>query len=118
VGWGFRIGPQGADVKQYQFVLPQSVGDLWLTELAQQCAEAIKPHLAGLSEPRQVVLVCMAYQLGVAGLLGFKNMLAATASGDYKKAAAEMLNSRWARQTPNRAQRMAKQMESGQYELE
>lgn len=118
VGWGFRIGPQGADIKQYQFTLPQSVGDLWLHELAKQFADLIAPQLAGLSEPRQVVLVCMAYQMGVDGLLAFKKMLAATAAGDYKTAAAEMLNSRWAKQTPKRAQRMAKQMEFGKYELE
>lgn len=117
VGWGFRIGPQGADIKQYQFTLPQAVGDLWLQELVEQVALRIAPQLVGLSEPRQVVLVCMAYQMGVDGLLAFKKMLAAAAKGDYTTAAAEMLNSRWARQTPTRAQRMAKQMETGQYEL-
>lgn len=117
VGWGFRIGPQGADIKLYQFSLPQAVGDLWLQELASQFADQISPQLVGLSEPRQVVLVCMAYQLGVDGLLAFKKMLAATAKGDYTTAAAEMLNSRWARQTPARAQRMAEQMRTGNYEL-
>lgn len=117
VGWGFRIGPQGADIKQYQFTLPQAAGNLWLQELVEQVAQRIAPQLAGLSEPRQVVLVCMAYQMGVDGLLAFKKMLAATAEGDYTTAAAEMLNSRWARQTPTRAQRMAKQMGAGQYEL-
>lgn len=117
VGWGFRIGPQGADIKQYQFTLPQSAGDAWLQELVGQVAQRIAPQLAGLSEPRQAVLVCMAYQMGVEGLLAFKKMLAATERGDYATAAAEMLNSRWARQTPVRAQRMAKQMETGQYEL-
>lgn len=117
VGWGFRIGPQGADIKQYQFTLPQAVGDLWLQELAGQIADRIAPQLAGLSDPRQVVLVCMAYQMGVDGLLAFKKMLAATAKGDYTTAAAEMLNSRWARQTPARAQRMAEQMRTGHYEL-
>lgn len=117
VGWGFRIGPQGADIKQYQFTLPQAVGDLWLRELVEQVAQRIAPQLAGISEPRQAVLVCMAYQMGVDGLLAFKKMLAATAMGDYDTAADEMLNSRWARQTPNRARRMAEQMRTGQYEL-
>lgn len=117
VGWGFRIGPQGADIKQYQFTLTQPVGDLWLQELAAQVADRISPQLAGLSEPRQVVLVCMAYQMGVDGLLAFKKMLAATSAGDYDTAAAEMLNSRWARQTPVRAQRMAAQMRTGHYGL-
>lgn len=117
VGWGFRVGPQGADIKLYQFTLPQPVGDLWLQELAAQIAIQIAPQLAGLSEPRQVVLVCMAYQLGIDGLLAFKKMLAATSAGDYDTAAAEMLNSRWARQTPVRAQRMAAQMRTGHYEL-
>lgn len=51
-----------------------------------------------LSIARQEVLVCMAYNLGVSGLLKFKKMLTALQIHDYKQAAAEMLDSLWALQ--------------------
>ena len=53
-----------------------------------------------LSETRQAVLLNMAFQMGVNGLLGFKNTLKTIESGDYSKAAKEMLMSKWASQTP------------------
>lgn len=65
---------------------------------------------------RQQALICMAFQLGVEGITGFHDMCAALSRGDYVRASIEMLNSTWARQTPSRAQRMAKIMHSGQWE--
>jgi lysozyme len=37
-------------------------------------------------------------------------MLKALQDEDYKQASVEMLDSRWAKQTPNRAKRMAERM--------
>jgi lysozyme len=51
-----------------------------------------------LSENRQIVLVDMSYNLGHKNLEGFHSMIAALESGDYEKAADEMLNSEWAKQ--------------------
>ena len=68
-----------------------------------------------LSETRQAVLLNMAFQMGVNGLLGFKNTLKTIESGDYAKAAREMLMSKWASQTPQRANRLSKQMETGEW---
>ena len=56
-----------------------------------------------LNETRQAALVSMAYQMGIAGLLGFKRTLVSVGAGDYEKASREMLDSKWARQTPKRA---------------
>lgn len=49
------------------------------------------------------VLVEMEFQLGAAGLRGFKKMWAALKRNDYEKAKAEGLDSKWAKQTPERA---------------
>lgn len=68
-----------------------------------------------LSEPRQMVLVDMAFNLGMRGLLGFRNMLSAVQSGDYARAAAEMLNSRWANQVGRRARTLSDMMENNRY---
>ena len=56
----------------------------------------------------------MASQLGVAGTLAFHHMLTSAQAGDYAAAAAEMLDSHWATQTPKRAKRLARQMQTGQ----
>ena len=54
-----------------------------------------------------IVLFDMAYQMGLAGLMKFKNMLAAIKVQDYNLAAHELLDSKYAKQTPGRAQRNA-----------
>jgi lysozyme len=68
------------------------------------------PWIVTLSEPRRGVLMNMGFQLGVDGLLGFKNTLAMIQQGEYAKAAHNMLLSLWAKQTPERAERLARQM--------
>jgi lysozyme len=65
------------------------------------------------SAQRQAVLISMAYQLGTAGLSEFRNMWAAIQHRDFDKAAAEMLNSKWAKQTPNRVNRYVEIMKRG-----
>lgn len=60
----------------------------------------------GLSSEAQNVLVELGYQMGAQKLLGFKQMLACLSRHDYSGAAAEGLDSLWARQTPRRAQEL------------
>ena len=57
------------------------------------------------SNYRKAILVSMAFQLGCNGLAGFKKTLSYMAKGKWAAASAEMLDSLWARQTPNRAKR-------------
>jgi len=66
-----------------------------------------------LNRARQDVIVDMSYQMGINGMLGFKKMIAAIKEKDYEKAAIEMLDSRYAKQTPNRANRNANIMKTG-----
>lgn len=71
------------------------------------------PWFDKLDEARQGVLLNMAFQMGVEGLLGFKNTLAMIERGDYDAASEGMLQSKWADQTPERAVRLAEQMRTG-----
>ena len=64
---------------------------------------------------RQNVLVNMCFQLGKSGLDKFKKLRAAMNDGDWDRAAEEMLSSKWARQTPNRANELAKIMRTGEH---
>ncbi len=56
-----------------------------------------------LSEERQIALIDMAFNIGVQGLLGFNDMIAALQVHDYIKAHDAMLDSKWASQVGERA---------------
>ena len=66
-----------------------------------------------LDAPRAAVLVNMAYELGVGGLLEFHEMLAAVRADQWATAAADMGFSRWEKQVPKREGRLAAQMLTG-----
>ena len=57
----------------------------------------------------------MIFQLGGHGVSKFRNMWKALQKDppDYKEASVQMLDSRWAKQTPARAHEMAEQMQNG-----
>lgn len=66
------------------------------------------PWWRDLPEGCQEALCQMAYQMGFDGLLGFRKMLEALQFGRYEDAAAEALDSDWAREdSPARAYRIA-----------
>jgi len=71
------------------------------------------PWWANLTEARQRVLVNMTFNLGIVGLLKFKNTLALIQAGKYQDAAKAMLQSKWASQVGERARRLAKMMGEG-----
>ena len=65
------------------------------------------PFFDSLPSDCKDVLMEMCYQLGVTGVSKFKKALKAMEDGDWEKAADEMLDSKWAKQTPNRAKEMS-----------
>ena len=58
------------------------------------------------------VVVEMVSQMGRKSVSGFKNFLYALKNGDYEKAAQEMRDSRWGKQTPKIADTLANKMSS------
>jgi lysozyme len=99
----------GLSLAEIDFLLTNDIG-----EKTAQVLEAL-PWASKLSEPRLGVLLNMAFQMGVSGLLQFKRTLGSIEDGQYGEAAAEMLDSLWAQQTPERAKRLAKQMLTGEW---
>lgn len=90
--------------------------DLLLANDIDETQQALSARLSWfhqLDEARQAVLINMAFNLGVDGLLNFKKTLGLVASGDYAGAAKEMLASAWAIQVGDRAKRLSKQMQTG-----
>ena len=99
--------------------LTREEGDYLLAGFYGKCAEQADVLLrrAGamgerlLPEARDIV-ARMIYQMGYAGVSKFKNMLKALTQvpPDYERAAREMLDSRWAAQTSDRANHEADRM--------
>ena len=65
------------------------------------------PWVIDLPEPAKRALVNMLFNLGWPRLSGFKKMLAALEADDFELAADEALDSKWARQVGDRAERIA-----------
>ena len=85
-------------------------------DIEKVCADLMKflPWWAYLGDVRKRVLVNMAFNLGIAGLLKFENTLALIRSGSYSQAASEMVKSKWAKQVGKRADRLANMMKTGE----
>lgn len=68
------------------------------------------PWVMQAPEAVQEVLVNLCFNLGLAGLLGFKQTLALLQAKEYDDAAREMLDSAWAKQVGQRVVRLAEQI--------
>ena len=67
---------------------------------------------AKINDGAKILIVEMIFQLGKTGVSKFRNMWKALQKDppDYKEASVQMLDSRWAKQTPERAKEMAGHM--------
>lgn len=83
-----------------------------ITRVGQALNEKL-PQFRLYPEIVRRALLQMAFQLGVSGLLAFKQMIAALDAEDYQAAATAALDSRWARQTPARAARVSALIREG-----
>tara|TARA_R110000803_G_scaffold101744_1_gene169745 strand:- start:253 stop:699 length:447 start_codon:yes stop_codon:yes gene_type:complete len=65
-----------------------------------------------ISDDAKIIIIEMIFQLGKTGVSKFRNMWKALAENppNYEEASIQMLDSRWAKQTPNRAKEMASHM--------
>lgn len=88
---------------------------LLLNDISNVCASVDKalPWIAKLNPVRQNVLYEMAFNMGVMGLLKWKNTLKMIECGQFKEAADAMRGSLWAKQVKSRAVRLALEMETG-----
>lgn len=75
------------------------------------------PWFQDLDDARRGALLNMSFQMGVEGLLKFERTLGLIEDRKYDLAAHAMLQSKWAKQTPARAKRMAEQMRTGQWQF-
>ena len=121
IGIGQRIGPKGAPLSQYQFTVSKQLAAVWLSEELQQKVADMSAHanitaaMVACNDARKAILISMAYQMGADGLAKFTNTLKAISEKRWSDAKSGMMNSAWAKQTPNRANRHAIQMLTGSW---
>tara|TARA_R100001594_G_scaffold124701_1_gene161574 strand:+ start:2949 stop:3371 length:423 start_codon:yes stop_codon:yes gene_type:complete len=101
IGYGFTIK---------DLALEEDICDIILERKLEVLVKRVNDRfefIEDLPEEAREVVYEMAYQMGVSGVSKFKRFLQALKEGDYGLAAIEMLDSRWSKQTPNRAKRLS-----------
>jgi lysozyme len=106
IGYGRNLENNGITEAEAHYLL---LNDVYLIENELDRLFKIKKMPNHVYE----VLVEMAYQLGIEGLLKFKKTLVLVEAGEYKLASKEMMRSKWAEQTPARACNLAIKMYGG-----
>jgi lysozyme len=97
------------DNKEYEekFLMTILEHDL---QTAIKGAERLLKDCPVLDDLAKEIIIEMVFQLGETGVSKFKNMIKALKIPDYQTAAIEMLDSKWAKQTPERAAGMSSEM--------
>jgi lysozyme len=106
IGVGRNLDDVGLSDDEINFLLKNDIEKV-LTKLREL------PYWNYLTDNRKLVLIDMAFNLGFAGLMGFKQTLKAVELKNYRLAAELMIISKWAKQVGKRAQTLADMMENG-----
>ena len=106
-----KIGLNSAKVKKgSQKLTPQQAENLLILDLENALAGArriLGPSATNMSVPALGVLTEMVFNLGTTGVLKFDSFLKYFKIKKFKRAASEMLRSRWAKQVGERARNLA-----------
>lgn len=108
IGVGRNLDDKGISLEESEALLDHDIAET-------VNALAARGYPSEPLSPRYWVLVNMAFNMGVPGLMEFRHMLKAYREGDYATAAKEMLNSVWATQVGDRATRLSRQIEIGEW---
>jgi len=101
------------DDKEYEESFLMEILQKDLQEAIRGAKELMDEHgCADIDERAEEIIIEMVFQLGRTGVKKFRNMWKALAEQNYIGASFEMLDSKWAKQTPNRAKDMADQMKA------
>jgi lysozyme len=121
---GLKLRPYKCSAGKLTIGIGRNLVDRGITReeaiyLAKNDIQGIKQALvlnhwyATLDPIRQKVIIDMAFNIGINGLLKFEKMILAIERRDFVKAADEMLDSLWAKQVGERAKRLAEMMMEG-----
>tara|TARA_R110002012_G_scaffold7562_5_gene35283 strand:- start:24003 stop:24410 length:408 start_codon:yes stop_codon:yes gene_type:complete len=101
IGYGFAIKDLELDEDICKLILNQKI------EILKHRVYKKFEWLENSPEEIQNVVIEMCYQLGVTGVSKFKKTISYLQKSEWANASVEMLDSRWAKQTPNRAKKLS-----------
>jgi|TARA_R110002072_G_scaffold22597_1_gene79154 lysozyme len=101
IGYGFAIKDLELDKDVCDIILARKLKDL------QDRVKLKFGWYPFMPKVIQDVIMEMCYQLGVTGFSKFVKTITHFKDKDFKNASVEMLDSKWAKQTPNRAKEMS-----------
>lgn len=107
IGFGTNLESRGITMDEAEYITQNDI-------------DALSDKMTGAwswfyleNEARQAALIDMGYNLGFAGLCGFKKMIAAFEVQDYETAANEAMDSRWFTQVGKRGNRIVEIIRTG-----
>ncbi len=108
IGIGRNLDDRGISQREAYVLLENDIQNC-----EKQLLDEIPEIYNGLDDVRKSVLLNLSFNLGIKGLLEFKNTLAFIAAGDWERAANGMLASKWAKQVGKRAIELSEMMRKG-----
>lgn len=109
VGYGFTQGVNASTVMPK--LLAESKLEVLILELDDELSDVLSWYRAAPFVVK-TILINMAFNMGIKGLLGFKNTLSYIRQGNYEQAATNMRKSLWYKQVSARAEELSKRMET------
>ena len=101
------------DDKEYEEKFLMTILEHDLQTAIKGAEDLMQEHgCSDIDDLAKEIIVEMIFQLGKTGVSKFRNMWKALSELNYVGASFEMHDSRWAKQTPNRAQNMSNKMSS------
>ena len=120
VGYGFLVAAlspdelklNGGKAEPMSREVAEKILNLKVSKLKKRLFQCL-PWLQSKPQNVQDTLIEMAYQLGLAGLMGFRHTLGCIEAGDYAQAARNLRTSLLYRQTPRRVEGYIKGLKNG-----
>jgi lysozyme len=109
LGIGRNLDDRGITAEEADYLLSNDISDVWLQLVSHL------PFFSRLDTVRQAVLIDMAFNLGLYGLMSFSEALLAVKEGRFNVAADELLASKWSAQVGRRSGRLAAMMRTGEW---
>lgn len=107
VGYGHCLDFRPVSERAAQVILDDDLD--WFIDALERSV----PVFPTLDPVRQAALVDMAFNLGLVGIMKFRQMWKAIVAGDWERASAEVLASRWPSQVGQRALDCARTLRTG-----
>ena len=104
IGYGFAIK---------DLIMDEDIASLILLKKLQKLLERVHiafPWFKDIDNTAKAIVINMCYQLGLTGFSKFKKTIYLLETEQYDEASIEMLDSLWAKQTPNRAKELSEKL--------